>query len=182
MITRGDDAAGALFSDDLTMRYRLWRRWADGPVLVVIGLNPSTADEAKTDPTVAKCMRHAIMWGLKGLVMLNLFPYRSTDPVTMKKAVNQLPRWLWRNEIALNRDTIWKECYDTTGSGGAILAAWGNHGSFRGESHRIMEPIKPYHDIACLGLTKSGEPRHPLYVPMLTKPVPFSGTGGWLCC
>lgn len=180
MITRGDEKSGALFSEDLTMRYKLWRRWDDGPVLAVIGLNPSTADEAKSDPTVGKCVRHAVHWGLNGLMMLNIFPYRQTDPYAMKKAINMLSRADWIDSISANRKYIADEVFTIEGQGGAILAAWGNHGSFHNESDQTRRLLDGHH-VACLGITQSGQPRHPLYVPMVTSPIAFLGDGGRLC-
>jgi hypothetical protein len=77
---------GADFSPCRAYRYRLWRRWSDGPALNVIGLNPSTADEATDDPTIQRLTHRAREWGYPGLVMTNLFALRSTDPRALKVA------------------------------------------------------------------------------------------------
>ncbi|MBK8271403.1 MAG: DUF1643 domain-containing protein [Planctomycetes bacterium] len=50
-----------------------------------IGLNPSTADETQDDPTVRRCIRYAQSWGYGALCMTNIFAYRSTDPLVMKR-------------------------------------------------------------------------------------------------
>ena len=43
----------ALFSKDRVYRYALWRIWdLKKPKVLFIGLNPSTADEIKNDPTI----------------------------------------------------------------------------------------------------------------------------------
>jgi hypothetical protein len=52
----------------------------------VIGLNPSTADHRKLDPTLRRVRNFAQKWGLGGFVMLNLFAYRATEPRDMKRA------------------------------------------------------------------------------------------------
>ena len=50
------------------------------------GLNPSTADENKDDPTIRRCNSFANDWGYGGLCMTNLFAYRATDPSVVLKA------------------------------------------------------------------------------------------------
>lgn len=50
----------AIFSDDRVYRYTLEIVWDDGkPLAQFIGLNPSTADEVKDDPTIRKCKQFA---------------------------------------------------------------------------------------------------------------------------
>ena len=77
---------------------------------MVIGLNPSTADEVTDDPTVRRCINYAKAWGYAGLCMTNLFAYRATDPVVMKAVAEPIGpdndrylaecanvlQWLWR--------------------------------------------------------------------------------------
>ena len=76
----------AFFSKDRIYRYALWRIWDyDLPKVLFIGLNPSTADEFKNDPTIRRCMRYSYDWGYGGYIMGNIFGYRSTDPRNLKK-------------------------------------------------------------------------------------------------
>ena len=44
-------------------RYRLTRRWAAGPRIAFIGLNPSIANAEILDPTVTRCVRRARAMG-----------------------------------------------------------------------------------------------------------------------
>lgn len=74
----------AMFSSDRAYRYALFREWGEESKLVVIGLNPSTADEYQDDPTIRRCIGYAKAWGHGGLVMLNLFAFRATQPGDMK--------------------------------------------------------------------------------------------------
>lgn len=62
----------AVFSPDRAHRYRLTREWySDRPPFVVIGLNPSTADESQDDPTIRRCLSFARREGCGSLVMVN---------------------------------------------------------------------------------------------------------------
>jgi len=45
-------------------RFALWRTWDDSkPFAMIIGLNPSTADEVENDPTIIRCINFAKSWG-----------------------------------------------------------------------------------------------------------------------
>ena len=164
---------GAEFSPCRTWRYRLWRTWAEGPRLAVVGLNPSTADETTNDPTVTRCIGYARSWGFGGLVMLNLFAFRGTDPRTTLIAPDPVgPR---------NLDAIVEACLEVHLEGGAILAAWGCHGRHRGQGEIVKTRLGDVGlPVACLGFTKGGDPRHPLYLRRDELPVPFVGDGGLL--
>ena len=63
MIVRGHEAAGtrseALYSDCEAYRYLLRRDWGAGGRLLYVLLNPSTATEARNDPTIERCERRA---------------------------------------------------------------------------------------------------------------------------
>lgn len=165
---------GAEFSTCGQYRYRLWRRWADGPDLMVVGLNPSTADATVNDPTVRRCLGYAQRWGFAGLWMMNLYAYRATDPRVMQRVndpVGPLNRW----HLNVVADLVMSE-------GGAILAAWGGNanGLQSGWFRRHAADSWGY-GVACLGLTKAGEPKHPLYLRSDATPIPFLGDGGRLC-
>lgn len=72
---------GAEISKDKKYRYsltRIWRRAGDKVMFIM--LNPSTADNEEDDPTIRRCIRYARDWNYGGLVVCNLFAYRSTDP------------------------------------------------------------------------------------------------------
>lgn len=75
----------AIFSDCRIYRYSLSRIWnLTKDFVSFVCLNPSTADERNDDPTVRRCIRYAADWGAGGMVMLNLYAYRSTDPKKLK--------------------------------------------------------------------------------------------------
>ena len=45
------------------------------PLILFIGLNPSTADETKNDPTIRRCINFAKDWGYGGVMIANLFAF-----------------------------------------------------------------------------------------------------------
>lgn len=150
---------GATFSGDRLYRYKLWRIWDETkrPALF-IGLNPSTADENIDDPTIRRCIDFAMQWGEGGLIMANLFAYRSTDPKELKGIADPVGRD--NDEYLL----------DAHRKAGITVLAWGNGGTYlnRGD---IVSKMLP--GAAHLRITKQGQPQHPLYLPKNTRPMAF---------
>jgi hypothetical protein len=146
-------------------RYVLWRSWGGGEgTAVFIGLNPSTADEQTDDPTLRRCVSLARSWGMSGIVMVNLFAYRSTDPAKLKIVSN--PVGPENNRHILN-------CCHTANQ---IIAAWGNRGKLSGRDREVVRLLKSRHlPLFCLGTTKLGQPRHPLYVRRDVDLLPYQG-------
>lgn len=163
--------SGAEFSPNRIWRYSLWRRWGwngyPGQVMF-IGLNPSTADETQNDPTVTRCINFAKAWGYSGMFMMNAYAFRATKPKNL---------WLGRqfddsdvvtsDPIGPDNDTALCQRADQSG---LIIAAWGAHCKPQREEYICGLINKPIH---CLGRTKSGRPRHPLYLKADTQPELF---------
>jgi hypothetical protein len=83
-----DTERAAVLSECGRYRYVLTRTWDhDLAACAFIGLNPSTADAHEDDPTIRRCIRFARDWGHGGLIMLNLFAWRSTDPRGLLDAI-----------------------------------------------------------------------------------------------
>ena len=77
----------AEFSACRKYRYALWRTWDESkPYPMIIGLNPSTADENENDPTITRCINFAKSWGYGGVCVINLFVYCATVPSDMKES------------------------------------------------------------------------------------------------
>lgn len=146
----------AFFSPCRTWRYSLTRSWGEWQnPLVCIGLNPSTADETQDDPTIRRVIGFARSWGHDGLVMLNLFGYRSTDPAPLRRM---------DRGVAVGPENDAYIALEAEGR--RVLCAWGVHGEVHGRAHEVYRTLKRAGvDLVCLGLTKAGSPRHPLYVP-----------------
>jgi hypothetical protein len=148
----------AIFSPDGLFRYVLTREWDPAiQKLAVVGLNPSTADAEKDDPTIRRCISFAQREGFGGLAMLNLFAYRATDP-------RQLTAALTRGENivgALNDSVL--TLYATQGR--IVLVAWGAGGSLCARGFDVMRNMQRAGALLrCLGVTQTGDPRHPLYI------------------
>lgn len=154
------------FSECEKYRYAWIDSWSMGLDLVVIGLNPSTADETKMDPTVSKCRYWAEKWGYGRLIMLNAFAYRSTDPSRLYEVDDP--------SGPENDRVIDNFVYQITT--GRILLAWGNHArSLNNRSEEVLKIVNDYSWICyCLNENKNGEPTHPLYQKMSIMPKPYS--------
>jgi hypothetical protein len=152
----------ATWSPCRTYRYTLGRVWeVSKPGLVFVGLNPSTADAHAEDPTIRKLVGYAKRWGLGGLTMLNLFGYRSTDP-------DKLPRLTVSAAGPLNDAALTATFQLARKDGDTLALGWGVHGGTRDRldrSARIVERAHVLHGSPmCFGLTKGGQPKHPLYL------------------
>jgi hypothetical protein len=154
--------SGAHFSRCRTWRYALWREWdASRPRVMLVGLNPSTADAKRDDPTIRRCIGFARDWGFGGVWVLNLFAFRATEPADLKAADDPVGA---RNDQWLRR--VARRC-------GRIVACWGNHGAFLGRSARVRAMLGDRLEV--IRLNASGEPAHPLYLPKTLKPSPWAG-------
>lgn len=148
----------AIFSDDRMYRYMLTRQWDNSkPYVVFVGLNPSTADENLDDPTIRRCIGYAKAWGCGGIIMVNLFAFRATDPKDMRKA---------EDPIGPENDRYLKEAAKHVHT---VVAAWGNHGRFMGRDSVVKSLFSEaeflgYIHLTCLELSKDGNPKHPLYL------------------
>lgn len=136
-------------------RYVLERSWGCERTVLVIGLNPSTADAKVDDPTVRRCVQFAKDWGFGRLLIANLFAYRSTNPSVLLKV---------DDPIGPSTDRILRE---TIEEADCVVAAWGARGGLLKRDQTVLEMLD---DVYCIGLTASGMPRHPLYMPAASQP------------
>lgn len=144
-------SAGAILSEDRVYRYSLWREWdAALPWFVVIGLNPSTADETRDDPTIRRCISFAKREGCGKLVMLNLFAFRATRPADMFAAIDPVGP---ENDATIRAYAMESRTKFAVAAWGAIHAP-----------ERIAEVAAMFDTLYCLSKTQSGQPRHPLYL------------------
>ena len=107
------------------------------------------ADHMRDDPTIRRCIGFARDWGFGRLVVVNLFALRSTSPRALRRAPDPVgprnDRWIAR--LAADAELV--------------IAAWGALGNYRDRARLVTSTLS---DLYCLGRTRDGSPRHPLYV------------------
>lgn len=129
-----------------TYRYSLTRVWDPTlPTITFVLLNPSTADEEHLDPTLKRCLAFAKREGCGGMVILNLYAFRCTDPKKMRMAADPVGP---DNDRALASAT------------GVVVAGWGNYA----KPERVSEAVALLPALHALGINAGGQPTHPLYV------------------
>lgn len=164
-----DTLSGAQLSACGTYRYTLERVWdASLPVAVYIMLNPSTADASVDDNTIRRCRWFAEREGYGGITVVNLFALRSTDPAALRDHAApigpQTDRWI---------------CTVLCQDPGVVIAAWGAHAFAAGRAVDVLRTIAA-HDVPvkCLGTTKDGHPKHPLYLAKATPLIDYDPRRG----
>ena len=152
----------AEFSDDRTYRYLLGRRVSNSKRrLLFVMLNPGTADETHNDPTIRRCIGFAERWNFGTLEVANLFAFRTSYVAELRRAEDPIgpSNDAWISQALTIADRV--------------VLAWGNHGAYMRRSRQVrrmaLDATRPYH----LGLNKTGEPKHPLYLPASTMPAPL---------
>jgi hypothetical protein len=151
---------GAEFSADRKYRYALWRIWDESkPLVMFIGLNPSTANEDENDPTIRSVERISKHNGYGGFYMMNCWPFVSTDPAGLSTSGGTL-----YNDIKLKE--ISEKCQD-------IVFAWGNFEivKMQGVDYILS---RRFPNAKALKLNKNGSPKHPLYCKSDTVLINYS--------
>lgn len=150
---------GALLSDDGRYRYRLWRLWDDlAPVMTWVMLNPSTADADVDDPTIRKCIGFAKAHHYGGIIVVNLFAWRATDP-------KELPTVADPVGPDNDRHILWACTAPLLLS---VVAGWGSNkfaAKQRAGRVKMLIQSQARRDIKCFRRSESGHPWHPLYLP-----------------
>ncbi|MDQ0894478.1 DUF1643 domain-containing protein [Agromyces ramosus] len=127
-------------------RYSLTRVWDEAlPTITYVLLNPSTADAQQLDPTLRRCVSFAKREGYGGMVILNLYAFRTKSPKVMKAATDP---------VGPENDRM------LAGVTGTVVAGWGNNA----DPARVAQVVALLPPLLALGVTKKGNPQHPLYV------------------
>ena len=157
-LTHVPPIATAVISPDGLYRYRLTRQWGRGARFAVfVMLNPSTADAHHDDPTIRRCMGFARSWGLDGIEVVNLFAFRATNPENIPAD----------SLVARGPHNV-RHVTDAIASAHVLVAAWGAWSPGRDGNPTPVDVASRAWSMGrtlyCLGTTKAGAPRHPLYL------------------
>lgn len=148
---------GATFSECKQYRYLLYRIWNTKlPVLVCIGLNPSTANEEKNDQTINKLIRIVQNAGYGGFYMMNLFGLISRNPDDLRAH----PDPVGANDKYLQHYT----------QGQTVVFCWGN---FKQAEYRAKKIKQMFPGAKCFGTNANGSPKHPLFLKSTTQIIDY---------
>jgi len=146
----------ATLSECRRYRYTLLRRWGPKPSGVTwVMCNPSTADAEIDDPTIRRVMAFTQRLGYDAALVVNLFAYRATDPDELFDVEDPCGQE--------NGKYVGWACRQSE----LIVVAWGAiPKGLRALAKAFVELVRDEKglNLKCLGTTKDGQPRHPLYL------------------
>lgn len=145
----------AILSKDGLYRYRLGRiiDVEKKSTMMFVMLNPSIANAEMDDPTIRRCIGFAKREGMGKLEVVNLYAFRATQPAD-----------LFRAKEPVGEDNL-KHIEQCANSADIIVAGWGTHGKDRIVVDAVCDVFKKIgKQVFCLGKTKEGYPKHPLYI------------------
>jgi hypothetical protein len=148
-------------------RYRWWleRIWDPAaPRLLFLGLNPSRADAVRDDATLRRLRGFGRSWGYGALEVLNLHARISPSPRLLRRADDPVgaenDAWIL-SRLRLAPATVW--------------LGWGNAGAWGGRDRQVLALLQGQGVVPqVLGVTASGQPRHPLYARARLTLRPFA--------
>lgn len=144
-------------------RYPLWREWdPDRPRLLWVLLNPSTADAHREDPTLRRCLAFSQTWSFGSLEIVNLYAWRSSTPQALANVENPVG------------DLNDRHIQEAAQRSSTVVAAWGAYKALDGRDRAVMALLTS--PLWCLGTSRDGHPRHPLYIKADTRLRPFSAS------
>jgi len=156
---------GAAFSPDRKYRWSLHRIWQSAaPLVCYVLLNPSTADESKNDPTVERCQVRALNAGFGGLLVVNIFAWRSTDPAELYQVADPVGA-PYNDSVIIN----------SVRKSELVVCGWGMHGALQDRGKQVLELIRSAGKVPhALRINSDGSPEHPLYLSYKLQPQPIT--------
>ena len=158
--------ASAVISPDELYRYELRRVWdRSKPLLCYVMLNPSTADASADDNTIRKCIGFARLLGCGGIVVVNLFAWRTKSPAVLSGLVQE-PGYT----VSLIGEENKAHLLRAVREADMTIAAWGVHGTLNSRGLVVYNLLYDLGPVYALGTTDDGYPRHPLYLKYESRP------------
>lgn len=154
----------ATISDCGKFRYALGRRWSSGSKLLgYVMLNPSTADAEQDDATIRRCIKFAQAHGYDALEVVNLYAYRATKPIDLRKA---------GYPVGPQNDTMIEHVAKMAD---AMCVAWGANVAGLERPQIVLPMLRRIGvPVICLKVTRSGYPQHPLMLASACRLQPFT--------
>lgn len=147
--------SGAEFSPCGKYRYKLWRIWDESkPKAMCIGLNPSTANATKPDPTITNLIKMLKILGYGGFYMMNCYPLISSKPDALNDFIETPFHDVEDLENARHLMETARLCKD-------VIFAWGTFPIVE-KSGRDKMFSGFYPNALCFGHNQNGSPAHPL--------------------
>lgn len=139
-----------------------------GPVYAFFGVNPSIANATIDDPTVRKWIGFTKTWGGSRFIVGNVWPLRSADVSRLATATR------WEDIDRENKRHI----LEIASEADFLVPCWGARAKVPRSMHSEMRDLlgllhatkKP---LMCFGLTKGGDPMHPLMLGYSTPLLPL---------
>ncbi len=159
-----------LFSECGSYRWILKREFSTGKkTIVFIGLNPSKANSVNNDRTLIRIINFCSRWNYKNIYVINLFGLISKSPYKLSKSHDPIGKK--NNLITLKVLEFWRKNINCD-----LWLGWGDKGKLYRRDREVLKLIRNISNlkskennhskrIFCLGLSKKGSPRHPLYMP-----------------
>jgi hypothetical protein len=168
---------GALIAGEY--RYALHRQWSPEPPMVFIMLNPSTAGSDNDDPTIRRCIGFAERENRGGIIVVNLFAYRSPSPAALAQRLKDLGP---ESAVGPKNHEAIKAALEASrrSTEPLVVVAWGKpHNARMSEAirHRrgLLLEWTTARDIQLYALAVLGDlyrsPRHPLYLRSSLRPM-----------
>ena len=141
-------------------------------------MNPSIANSKNNDRTLTRIINFCSQWDYKIVYIINLFALISKSPFELRRSYEP---------VGKNNDLITFKALDFWIRNGNcdLWLGWGDQGVLKGRDQKVIEMIKNISTLnskknmfsktpLALGISKKGNPRHPLYIPNGSLLMPFN--------
>jgi len=146
--------------------------------IVFIGLNPSKANSLDNDRTLIRIINFCSRWNYKNIYVINLFGLISKSPSLLSKSNDPIGE---NNDLIISK--LLKFCRETINCD--LWLGWGDKGQLNRRDLEVLKLIENFSylksnennyskQVLSLGISKKGNPLHPLYMPNESFLKPFN--------